>query len=76
MIPLIETIAKALVDQPDQVRVTEVSADDKNVVYELSVAPGDMGKIIGKQGRIAKALRAVVSAAALQGQKRVTIEIV
>lgn len=76
MIPLIETIAKALVDQPDQVRVTEVSADDKNVVYELSVAPGDMGKIIGKQGRIAKALRAVVSAAALQDQKRVTIEIV
>ena len=76
MIPLIETIAKALVDQPDQVRVSEVSADDNNVVYELSVAPGDMGKIIGKQGRIAKALRAVVSAAALQDQKRVTIEIV
>lgn len=76
MEPLIETIAKALVDQPDQVRVSVVSTDDKNVVYELSVAPGDMGKIIGKQGRIAKALRAVVSAAALQDQKRVTIEIV
>jgi predicted RNA-binding protein YlqC (UPF0109 family) len=73
---LIETIARALVDQPDQVRVHEVSADDNHIVYELSVAPEDMGKVIGKQGRIAKAIRAVVSAAALQDQKRVTIEIV
>ena len=72
---LVETIAKALVDQPDQVRVNEV-VTEKTVVYELSVAPDDMGKIIGKQGRVAKALRAVVSAAALQDQKRVTIEIV
>jgi uncharacterized protein len=72
---LIETIAKGLVDHPDQVRVSEL-ASDKTVVYELSVAPEDMGKIIGKQGRVAKALRTVVSAAALQEQKRVTIEIV
>ncbi|HEU4963048.1 MAG TPA: KH domain-containing protein [Bacilli bacterium] len=72
---LLETIAKALVDQPDQVRVNEI-ATDKSIVYELSVAPNDMGKIIGKQGRVAKAIRAVVSAAALQEQKRVTIEIV
>lgn len=72
---LLETIAKALVDQPDQVRINEI-ATDKSIVYELSVAPNDMGKIIGKQGRVAKAIRSVVSAAALQQQKRVTIEIV
>lgn len=72
---LVETIAKALVDHPDQVRVNEI-ATEKSVVYELSVAEADMGKIIGKQGRVAKALRTVVSAAALQDQKRVTIEII
>jgi predicted RNA-binding protein YlqC (UPF0109 family) len=72
---LVETIAKALVDHPTDVRVNEI-ATEKSVVYELSVAPSDMGKIIGKQGRVAKALRTVVSAAALQDQKRVTIEII
>ncbi|MGZ4111913.1 MAG: KH domain-containing protein [Tumebacillaceae bacterium] len=72
---LVETIAKALVDHPEDVRVNEI-ATEKSVVYELSVAPADMGKIIGKQGRVAKALRTVVSAAALQDQKRVTIEII
>jgi predicted RNA-binding protein YlqC (UPF0109 family) len=72
---LVETIAKALVDHPDQVKVNEV-VTEKSVVYELSVAPTDMGKIIGKQGRVAKSIRSVVSAAALQEQKRVTIEIV
>jgi len=72
---LVETIAKALVDHPDQVRVTEI-VTEKSIVYELSVAPTDMGKIIGKQGRVAKSIRSVVSAAALQEQKRVTIEIV
>jgi predicted RNA-binding protein YlqC (UPF0109 family) len=72
---LVETIAKALVDHPDQVRVNEI-VTEKSVVYELSVAPTDMGKIIGKQGRVAKSIRSVVSAAALQEQKRVTIEIV
>jgi predicted RNA-binding protein YlqC (UPF0109 family) len=72
---LVETIAKALVDHPDDVRVNEI-ATEKSVVYELSVAPSDMGKIIGKQGRVAKALRSVVTAAALQDQKRVTIEII
>lgn len=72
---LVETIAKALVDHPDQVRVNEI-VTEKSIVFELSVAPTDMGKIIGKQGRVAKSIRSVVSAAALQEQKRVTIEIV
>lgn len=72
---LVETIAKALVDQPDQVRVNEI-VTEKSVVYELSVAPGDTGKIIGKQGRVAKALRTVVSASAAPDGKKVTIEII
>lgn len=72
---LVETIAKALVDHPEEVRVNEI-VTEKAIVFELSVASSDMGKIIGKQGRVAKSLRTVVSAAALQEQKRVTIEIV
>jgi len=72
---LVEVLAKSLVDQPDQVRVKEI-AGERSIVYELSVAPEDMGKIIGKQGRIAKALRTVVSAAAVKGNKRVMIEII
>ncbi|WP_018132877.1 KH domain-containing protein [Effusibacillus pohliae] len=71
---LVELIAKALVDHPDQVRVTETANGD-SVVYQLSVAPGDAGKIIGKQGRIAKAIRTVVAAAALQEDKRATVDI-
>ena len=59
---LVEVIAKALVEQPDEVVVTE-KADGKNVVIELHVAATDMGKVIGKQGRIAKAIRSVVKAA-------------
>ena len=72
---LVEVLAKSLVDHPDQVHVKEV-AGDRSIVYELSVAPEDMGKIIGKQGRIAKALRTVVSAAAVKENKRVMIEII
>jgi len=72
---LVETIAKALVDHPDQVRVRE-NVTEKSIVYELSVAPEDMGKIIGKQGRVAKALRTVVSASAVHDPKKVTIEII
>lgn len=71
---LVELIAKALVDHPDEVRVTEVEKDH-TVVYQLIVAPGDAGKIIGKHGRIAKAIRTVVGAAALQEDKRVTVDI-
>lgn len=72
---LVETIAKALVDHPEDVRVHAVEKD-RHVVYELSVNPEDMGKIIGKQGRIAKALRTVVTSASVQSDKRVTVEIV
>ena len=59
---LVEVIAKALVDNPDEVVVTE-KKDGRNIMIELHVAPSDMGKVIGKQGRIAKAIRAVVKAA-------------
>jgi predicted RNA-binding protein YlqC (UPF0109 family) len=72
---LVETIAKALVDHPDEVRVNAVEKE-RTLVYELSVHPEDTGKIIGKQGRIAKALRTVVTAASGETGKRVTVEIV
>ncbi|GAB7388114.1 KH domain-containing protein [Bacillaceae bacterium] len=72
---LVEVIAKALVDYPEEVRVQEV-AGDRTVIYELSVHPDDVGKVIGKQGRIAKALRTVVSAAAVKENRRVIVEII
>ena len=72
---IVELIAKSLVDNPDQV-VVEEKEDDRVVVYELHVAPDDMGKVIGKQGRIAKALRTVVKAAATRENKKVTVEII
>lgn len=72
---LVEVIAKALVKNPEQVNVT--SQTDNNVtVFEVRVAPDDMGKIIGKQGRIAKALRTVVKAAATRENKKVMVEII
>ena len=71
---LVEVIAKALVDNPEEVAVTESMKDDE-VVLELTVAPSDMGKVIGKQGRIAKAIRSVVKAAAPKEDKKVTVEI-
>ncbi|MEG1848361.1 MAG: KH domain-containing protein [Lachnospiraceae bacterium] len=72
---LVEVIAKALVDNPDEVTVTE-KQDGKNVTVELHVAASDMGKVIGKQGRIAKAIRSVVKAASSKDNKRVDVEIV
>ncbi len=72
---LVEFIAKSLVDAPDQVNVTEIEAE-KSIVLELRVAPDDMGKVIGKQGRIAKAMRTVIKAAAAKNGKRVVVEIV
>lgn len=72
---LVEFIARALVDHPDQVRVEELE-DSRAITLELHVAPEDMGKVIGKQGRIAKAIRTVVSAAAANEKKRVMVEIV
>lgn len=72
---LVEVIAKALVDNPDEVVVTE-KEDGKNIVVELHVASDDMGKVIGKQGRIAKAIRSVVKAASSKENKRVDVEII
>ena len=71
---LIEIIAKALVEHPDEVVVVEKD-DGRSITLELHVAPSDMGKVIGKQGRIAKAIRAVVKAASTKENKRVDVEI-
>ena len=71
---LVEVIAKALVENPDEVVVTESVKDDETVI-ELSVAPADMGKEIGKQGRIAKAKRSDVKAASSKEDKKVIVEI-
>ena len=71
---LVEVIAKALVENPDEVVVTESVKDDETVI-ELSVAPAEMGKVIGKQGRIAKAIRSVVKAASSKEDKKVIVEI-
>ncbi len=72
---LVEVIAKALVDDPDSVVVTE-REEKKLIVLELKVADSDMGKVIGKQGRIAKAIRSVVKAAAAKEDKKVVVDIV
>ena len=71
---LLEVLAKSLVDNPDEVVVTEKETE-KGLVLELKVAPSDMGKVIGKQGRIAKAIRSVVKAAASRENKQVSVEI-
>ena len=71
---LVEVIAKALVNNPDEVVVTETETD-RETVLELKVAPSDMGQVIGKQGRIAKAIRSVVKVAASKEDKRVTLDI-
>ncbi|MDF2963193.1 MAG: hypothetical protein K0S39_4928 [Paenibacillus sp.] len=72
---LITVIAKALVDHPEEVNV-KVDEDERDITYKLSVHPDDVGKVIGKQGRIAKALRTVVTSAAVKQSKRVSVEIV
>lgn len=72
---LVEVIARALVDHPDEVVVSE-KTEGKNVTVELHVAPSDMGKVIGKQGRIAKAIRSVVKAASSKDNIKVDVEIV
>ena len=72
---LVRVIATSLVDHPDQVVVNEKETE-KALVVELSVAPEDMGKVIGKQGRIAKAIRTVVKAAATKDDKKVVVDIV
>ncbi len=72
---LVEVIAKALVDDPESVVVTEKQSG-KSTVIELHVAESDMGKVIGKQGRIAKAIRSVVNAAATKENQKIVVEIV
>ena len=72
---LVEVIEKSMVDYPEEVVVTETE-NDKTIVVELHVASSDMGKVIGKQGRIAKAIRSVVKAAASKSDKKVVVDIV
>lgn len=72
---LVEVIAKALVDAPEEVQVTERTEGDTQII-ELRVAQGDMGKVIGKQGRIAKAIRSVVKAAAAKADVKAVVDIV
>jgi predicted RNA-binding protein YlqC (UPF0109 family) len=71
---LVEVIARALVENPDEVVVIETERDGETVI-ELKVAPSDMGKVIGKQGRIAKAIRSVVKAAASKEDKKIIVDI-
>jgi len=72
---LLEYMAKALVDNPDAVKVTK-KITSSDVTLELKVAPEDMGKVIGKRGKIAKAMRLLVSAAAINDDKRINVDIV
>ena len=72
---LVEVIAKSLVDNPSEVHVNEIQGE-QDLILELRVAPEDMGKVIGKQGRVAKAIRTVVKAAALNENRKVVVEII
>ena len=71
---LVEVIAKSLVEHPEEVIVTETEKEDA-VIVELKVGPSDMGKVIGRQGRIAKAIRTVVKAASSKSSKQVIVDI-
>ncbi len=73
---VLEVIAKSLVDNPEQVDVKEINNEDSSITYELRVSQSDMGKVIGKQGRIAKAIRTVVKAAANRENKKVSVDII
>jgi predicted RNA-binding protein YlqC (UPF0109 family) len=75
VVELVEYIAKSLVDHPESVTVNQVEGE-QSIILELKVDPEDMGKVIGKQGRIAKAIRTVVKAAAAKDGKRVVVEII
>jgi len=72
---LIQYIVKALVDNPDKVAVTEI-AGEKSIIFELRVGEGDLGKVIGKEGRTAKAIRTIITAAAMKQGKRTVLEII
>ncbi len=73
---LLEYLARALVDEPDKVRVEELEEDDGTIVLELSVGDDDYGKVIGRGGRTAQALRTVVKAASVRDNRRVLVDIV
>ncbi|MGI5879515.1 MAG: KH domain-containing protein [Syntrophomonadaceae bacterium] len=72
---LVEYIAKSLVDNPDEVEIKEIE-NDRGIVLELKVAADDMGKVIGKQGKIARSIRTLTKAAAAKEGKRVNVEII
>lgn len=72
---LVEYMGKSLVDVPDEVRVSEISGD-QSTVFELKVDKSDLGKVIGKQGRTARALRTILNAASLKSKKRAVLEII
>ena len=73
---VLEIIAKSLVDYPEQVDIKEISGEEQTVTLELRVTESDMGKVIGKQGRIAKAIRTVVKAAAAKENKKAAVDII
>ena len=75
MAELLEFLARGLVEEPDAVRVTEVEEEEGDVVLELEVAEDDLGRVIGRGGRVANALRSVIKAAATREDKRVLVEI-
>ena len=72
---LVKVLAKALVENPDAVEVTTVEEEDSRTILKLHVAQEDMGRVIGKQGRIAKAIRTIVKSAATRENKKVTVDI-
>ncbi len=76
MVELVDYIARNLVDNPEEVKVTSKAGEDDSVVIELTVAKDDMGKVIGKQGRIAKAIRTVVRAASVKSETKFIVEII
>lgn len=71
---LVERIVKSLVDNPDKVKITELDGEQSSII-ELTVAPEDMGKVIGKQGRNAQAIRVILGAAGMKLKRRVNLEI-
>lgn len=73
---LVELLAKSLVDSPDAVQVNEIEEDPKSIIIELSVDPEDMGKVIGKRGKIAKAIRTLTKSMAIKENKRVIVKII
>lgn len=72
---LVETVCKSLVDNPDQVKVTQIDGE-QTTILELRVAPSDLGKVIGKQGRTARAIRTILAAAGMKQRRRYNLEII